>query len=818
MKKVLLLITALILTLTILTSCSLLPNIPGIPNIPGFGGDGNNGEGDNGGDNGNNGENQQPGDDKPNDELPDNNDTPNEGEKPDDGGKDEVQYLYTNFTPSEKATITKVAGAVIPFVPNNEYYVEESYDEYYLMDCISFYTFGNTQSEFEAYLALFSDYKVVETFEDSYGDTWYCLEGANYVEMSYYYYEGDYVIDVYIYKNAPDLEGGEDNTPEIPDDGNDDSGENGGNEGYYTYTKFTDEEKALFIEIFGEVIPYAPNNEYYVEEYTYDWGDEYEDGLNFYTYGNTQADFNAYRTLFSSFTYDGTENDTYGDAWYYYTADKGYFIDMSYYLDGEEYIIDVYVYYLYEGQSGGGSDNGGSNDNGGNNGSDNTDSSNVITNAGAGLPEGSNGVYDVNFTDATKVKDVTDQGYYLDGCPTVGSPAILVIPVDFTDIGGASKGYSINNIVSAFNGGAGETDYYSVHDYYYVSSYGKLDMDITVVNEWFVPKYTSSYYKEATMDYYGDTVAIGDQLVMDEALAYLSGIMDLSKFDSDGNGIIDAVVLVTTLEIDDSSDFNWAYRYWNIYTNDEGYYYEYDGVSANDYLWASYSFMHESYDSEGYVDYTDTSVMNTYTYIHEMGHILGADDYYNTGGYGEHPMDGFDVMDGMTGDHNAFTKFNLGWLTSSRLVTTSGSVTLTLDAFAKAGDTIIIANNWNSELGAYQEYYIVVYYTSEGLNGDDAGYFTRDGIVVYHVNASLYSEEYDGEIYYDIYNNNTDPSDSYGTTDNLIEFVKSTEGNFTFAEGDTLPTVTDDQGNTLCYTFTVDSIENGQATITFTRK
>ena len=28
-------------------------------------------------------------------------------------------------------------------------------------------------------------------------------------------------------------------------------------------------------------------------------------------------------------------------------------------------------------------------------------------------------------------------------------------------------------------------------------------------------------------------------------------------------------------------------------------YYEYDGVSANDYLWASYDFMFEAYDEEG---------------------------------------------------------------------------------------------------------------------------------------------------------------------------------------------------------------------------
>ena len=209
--------------------------------------------------------------------------------------------------------------------------------------------------------------------------------------------------------------------------------------------------------------------------------------------------------------------------------------------------------------------------------------------------------------------------------------------------------------------------------------------------------------------------------------------------------------------------------------------------------------------------------MNTYTYIHEFGHILGLDDYYDTSDDSLHPMESCDIMDGMLGDHNPFSKFNLGWITNSKLVTTDSTVTITLNCFTRTGESIIIANNWSTELGAYQEYYIVIYYTNEGLNSGEGGYFSRDGIVVYHVNASLYSEEYDGEIYYDIYNNNTSPSGEYGTKDNLIEFVKSAEGNFTYIEGDSLPSVTDNQGYTLSYSFTVKSVEDGQAILTFTK-
>ena len=332
---------------------------------------------------------------------------------------------------------------------------------------------------------------------------------------------------------------------------------------------------------------------------------------------------------------------------------------------------------------------------------------------------------------------------------------------------------------------------------------------------WFKPKNNSTYYYNYTYDYYGTQVEIGDQLVLDEALAYLAGRMDLSKFDSDNNGIIDAVILVNTLDIGDE-DFYWAYRYWNLYTDKNDEYYEYDGVSANDYVWASYQFLYETYDADGNT-YYDANVMNTYTFIHEFAHILGVDDYYDTE-YVNEPIAGCDRMDSMLGDHNAFTKINLGWITTSRLVVTTSSVTLRLEDFSKNGDTIIIANNWDENLGAYQEYYILAYYKNTGLNGGDAGYFSRDGVVVYHVNASLYAETIDGETYYDIYNTNTDASSEYGTVDNLIEYVKSAADTFTYIAGDTLPTQVDDQGNQLGYTFKVDAITADYATITITAK
>ncbi len=583
------------------------------------------------------------------------------------------------------------------------------------------------------------------------------------------------------------------------------SSEDDGEEDTYLYNDFTAAEKQTFIQLIGETIPFMPNDDYIVEPYD----DEYETGIAFCVAGSTRAEFDAYCALFTSYTLDEIWYDDSDFAYYIYR--KGdFYVDVSFVDEDTDTYVEVYAYLLKDDWSG--EDWGGSDDssNGDWNGDHDADGD-VMTNDGKGLPQGENGVYEVDFTAATNVQDVTDQGYYLGGCPTSGSPAVLVIPVEFSDVTAKSKGYETAVLQEAFSRG-GNTDYYSVYDYYFTSSYGKLTLDITVLDFWFKPKNTSAYYQNATQDYYGDQIAIGDQMIMDEALAYLSKTMDLSRFDSDDNGMIDAVVLVNTLDIGED-DFHWAYRYWNLYTDKNDEYYEYDGVSANDYLWASYQFLNDSGDG----NYSDKNAVNTYTYIHEMGHVLGADDYYDTAGVAD-PMGGCDVMDGMLGDHNAFTKFNYGWVTTSRLVTTDNSVTLQLDDFSKSGDSVILANNFDPTLGAYQEYYLVTYYKSVDLNAGEGGYFARDGIVVYHVNASLYKEVVEGETYYDVKYNNTHPSDDYGTENNLIEYVLNGKGEYTYAVGDKLPTTTTDGGKQLAYTFTVDALNEDFATITFTKR
>lgn len=554
--------------------------------------------------------------------------------------------------------------------------------------------------------------------------------------------------------------------------------------GYYTYTSFTDEEKALFEEHIGYVIPFVPTDSYKVTS-IYDDGD-YSEGIRYYSLYNTAEDYNEYLLLLKDFTLIRTDIDEYGDTWYYYSKDN-IVVYTAYYQSMSYNIIDVFVY-LDEIPL---SDSG------------------VLTNDGAGLPKGSDGVYRIDFSKAEHAKNASDLYSYIDSCPTVGTPSVLVIPVQFTDATAASRGYSIDKIKKAMSGKSGETDYYSLEEYYYISSYGKLDLDITVLDFWFTPKQVSSYYKNLTMDIPGGEQEIGEQVILDEALQYLDSKMDLTKFDSDGNGYIDSVIMINTLPVDEDEYFNWAFRFWNMYTDEDDSLNSYDDVSAHDYIWMSYGFFEEGTDRFGMPIYNDSSATNTETVIHEFGHILGSEDYYDTtqrDAFG--PLYGHDIMDSEAGDHNPFTKFHFGWIGSSHLVTTNSTLTLNLEDFAKSGETLIIADNWDDSLGAYQEYYVLMYYKSDGLNSGYGGYFDKNGVVIYHVNASLYYETYGDETVYEFNNSNDSDSDDeliklMGRSTSIIsrEYVYTAGMSFKLAG----------------YTLNIRMIDDDNATITFSK-
>lgn len=303
------------------------------------------------------------------------------------------------------------------------------------------------------------------------------------------------------------------------------------------------------------------------------------------------------------------------------------------------------------------------------------------------------------------------------GLPSSGNPQVLVIPIAFTDYPAPNDIQS--TLQTAFFGSSSDTGWESLTSYYNKTSYGKLNITGTVLPAYNTGK-RSSYY-----DSYED----GDYLFIKAALEYYDSIIDYSDYDYDKDGYIDAIYFIYTCPYSyDENSMYWAYTY-EYYTDDYEYY---DGVEADFYVCAGYDFLFDALANGSKVKY------NMETYIHETGHLLGLDDYYDydesTGPGGG--IGGGDMMDYNIGDNNPFSKIILGWTTP--YLVEGSSCKVKLNSFGESGDVILIPKSFNGTY--FDEYYLVDFYTPDGLNeleSGNNGLFSVSGVRIYHVDATL---------------------------------------------------------------------------------
>ena len=316
-----------------------------------------------------------------------------------------------------------------------------------------------------------------------------------------------------------------------------------------------------------------------------------------------------------------------------------------------------------------------------------------------------------------------------DGClPSTGNINVLVIPINLTSSKNNTKLKA--DLEIAFNGTQAQTGWYSVKEYYYISSYGQLNLTFDIL-DWYTPSKSASYYDSyynSSTGYYGST------LILDEVLKYYDSTIDFSRYDSNGDTYIDAIWLIYNYDVNyesDDSDY-WAYVYQ---TSSE---IQVDGVYAYYYGYAGTDFM---YDKD--TSYNSNNIkIDAHTYIHETGHLMGLDDYYDydesagaTGG-----LYYADMMDANIGDHASISKLLLNWINPT-VITGKGSVTLDLASFASSGQAILITPYSIDSI--YNEYILIEFYTSTLLNENDEIYYdettgTVYGIRVLHVDANVF--------------------------------------------------------------------------------
>ena len=323
-----------------------------------------------------------------------------------------------------------------------------------------------------------------------------------------------------------------------------------------------------------------------------------------------------------------------------------------------------------------------------------------------------------------------------------GEQNVLVVPVII-------KGYEANatsdnkeKIRKAFFGETNDTGFESVASYFKKSSFNNLTIS-GEVTDWIDINMTPKEVYDANNITYGD---YGTFTVLNRVYnALKANSFDFTNYDKDEDGYIDSIYMIFSCETriafdtvtsDDPLNPFWAITYADIPNmNNE---HSHSNPIPHMYSWSGYDVMNNGSAVSISID--------AHTYIHEMGHIFGLDDYYDYDGL-HSPMGCFDMQDYNVGDHNAFSKYAFGW-TTPYLV--QGDSEITIYPSSTTGESIIISGNSSFSNSAFDEYLMLELLTPNGLWTHDATYpypnvgsktYQTPGVRMIHVDARCSSDK-----------------------------------------------------------------------------
>ena len=350
-------------------------------------------------------------------------------------------------------------------------------------------------------------------------------------------------------------------------------------------------------------------------------------------------------------------------------------------------------------------------------------------------------------------EDVKDYNYYnVASFPLNGTPKVLIVPVWFTDSSNyittnQAKNNVRSDIETAYLGTTSSTGWHSVTTYYKEESSNRLNIQ-GIVSDWW-----SCGFSAQEVSNYSNS----NSLAIAAAEWYFNNNSSESRTDYDYNndGYLDAILLIYAApDLQKVSSFGenmWAYCFWVQDTS----YKSVSNPGVNTYFWASYDFMYGSnkaYNRTG-TNYCngDTShcTIDAHTYIHEMGHVLGLDDYYDYAPSDKlNPAGGFSMQDCNVGGHDAFSLTAFGW---TNVYVPDESCELTIADFQSSKQVILLTPSWNSYDSPFDEYVLAELYAPTGLNKLDTDYqydvtYPRGandvGIRLWHVDARLVRNGY----------------------------------------------------------------------------
>lgn len=339
--------------------------------------------------------------------------------------------------------------------------------------------------------------------------------------------------------------------------------------------------------------------------------------------------------------------------------------------------------------------------------------------------------------------------FLLSGTPLSGQPKLLVIPVWFTDsnkyIPSDCREQVREDIEKCYFGADKEVGWKSVSSYYKELSQNKVTLNGTVSN-WYECGNASNYFYSSDVGQKRTT-----QLVSSAVDWYFSNHSYESKqsYDTDGDGYYDGVMLIYASPdygaLNNNNAQNmWAYCFWMQQA---------PGTASNPlpnvFFWASYDFMYgaSGFDSGSRVGLygsgdTSNCKLDTHTFIHEMGHVFGLEDYYDYSNQYT-PAGGFSMQDYNVGSHDPYSVMAFGW--ADPMIPKS-TCSLSIRPFQESHDLVLLSFSPNSVVSPFDEYLLLEYYTPSGLNSFDVNYqyarkypqgSVKSGIRLWHVDGRL---------------------------------------------------------------------------------
>lgn len=309
--------------------------------------------------------------------------------------------------------------------------------------------------------------------------------------------------------------------------------------------------------------------------------------------------------------------------------------------------------------------------------------------------------------------------------PAVGSRKALVILMEFKDVKFLK---STADFYRLFN----EKDYHedgaigSVNDYFKWASYEQLDLNSDI----FGP-YTAQY----NMAYYGRNEGVSGNdknpyELFSEAIDIIANKVNLADYDADGDGYVDNIHIIYSgygEEAGASSNAIWAHEM------------TFRTITVQGMKIDRYSCAPELRGNKG------GGISRIGPHCHEIGHALGAMDYYDTdyetGGYYQ-GTGKWDVMasgswnnDGIApADFNPYVKiYNFGWTSAQ---------SLKLDTINVIGKSTKKDNIFRVNTGTDNDYFLLENRDGSSFHSAEPG----KGLLIFHIGPYLEGREYTNTI------------------------------------------------------------------------